>query len=218
MAEVLSLPKIGDPAPDFTAVTTHSPQMKFSEWQGGDWVVLFSHPADFTPVCTTELTGFAQRFDEFRALNAKLIGLSVDSVHSHLAWLENMKDKMGVELPYPLIADLDTKVAQLYGMIHPGASGTATIRAVFLIDPKRIVRAVIYYPMNVGRNMDEVLRVLKALQTADAFSCATPANWQPGQKVVVPAPKTVSEIAERRSHSDYEIRDFYLSLKDLPKS
>ncbi len=217
MAELLSLPKIGDPAPDFTAVTTQAPQMRFSEWQSGDWVVLFSHPADFTPVCTTELTAFARRYDEFRALSTKLIGLSVDSVHSHLAWLQNMKEKMGVELPYPLIADLDMKVSQLYGMIHSGASATATIRAVFFIDPKRIVRAIIYYPMNAGRNIDEVVRILTALQTADANACATPANWQPGDKVVVPAPKTVAEIAERMTHSEYEIRDFYLSLKDLPK-
>lgn len=217
MQEVLSLPKIGDPAPDFTAVTTHAPQMKFSEWQGQEWVVLFSHPADFTPVCTTELTAFARRSEEFRVLHTKLIGLSVDSVHSHLAWLQNMKEKMGVELPFPLIADLDMKVSQLYGMIHPGASATATIRAVFLIDPRRMVRAIIYYPMNAGRNIDEVLRILQALQTADANACATPANWQPGEKVVVPPPKTVAEVAERLGHAEYEIRDFYLSLKELPK-
>ncbi len=217
MSEVTTLPKIGDPAPDFTAVTTQAPQMRFSEWQAGDWVVLFSHPADFTPVCTTELMAFANRSQEFRALNTKLIGLSVDSVHSHLAWLQNIKEKMGVELPYPLIADLDMKVSQLYGMIHSGASATATIRAVFFIDPKRIVRAIIYYPMNAGRNIDEVVRVLTALQTADANACATPANWQPGDKVVVPPPKTVAEVAERLGNTTYEVRDFYLSLKDLPK-
>lgn len=215
MPEVMSLPKIGDPAPDFTAVTTQSTQMKFSEWQGEDWVILFSHPADFTPVCTTELTAFARRYDEFRGRQTKLIGLSVDSVHSHLAWLQNMKEKMHVEIPYPLIADLDMKVSQLYGMIHSGASATATVRAVFVIDPKRIVRAIIYYPMNAGRNIDEVMRILTALQTADANTCATPANWQPGEKVVVPPPKTVGDVAERLSHTEYEIRDFYLSLKDL---
>jgi peroxiredoxin (alkyl hydroperoxide reductase subunit C) len=217
MSESISLPKIGDPAPDFTAVTTQANSMKFSEWQGDDWVVLFSHPADFTPVCATELTGFASRYDEFRSIKTKLIGLSVDSIHSHLAWLQNMKEKMGVEIPYPLIADIDTKVSQLYGMIHPGASATATVRAVFVIDPMRVVRAIVYYPMNAGRNIEEILRIVKALQTADGQSCATPANWRPGDKVVVPPPKTVADVAERLSHQDYDIKDFYLSLKAAAK-
>ncbi|MBI3681893.1 MAG: peroxiredoxin [Acidobacteria bacterium] len=218
MPDVISLPKIGDPAPDFTAVTTQSQAMKFSEWQGDSWVVLFSHPADFTPVCTTELADFARRYDEFQQIGAKLVGISVDSVHSHLAWLQNIKERLGVEIPYPLIADVDTKVSQLYGMIHPGASATATVRAVFVIDPKRIVRAVIYYPMNAGRNIDEIMRITRALQTADSQACATPANWRPGDKVVVPPPKTVAEVQERLSHKDYDIKDFYLSLRDLPKS
>lgn len=217
MQEVYSLPKIGDPAPDFTAITTQSPAMKFSEWQGDDWVVLFSHPADFTPVCTTELTEFARRYDQFRAAKTKLLGISVDSIHSHLAWLQNMKEKLGVDIPYPLVADLDMKVAQLYGMIHPGASATATVRAVFIIDPKRVIRAIVYYPMNAGRNIEEIQRVLHALQTADTNACATPANWKPGEKVVVPPPKTVDEVNERLSHKEYDIKDFYLSLKDLPK-
>jgi len=153
MSETIQpMPKIGDLAPDFTAITTHSAAMQFSEWQEGKWVVLFSHPADFTPVCSTELTEFARRENEFAALNAKLIGLSVDSIHSHLAWIENLKQILGVEIPYPMIADLDMKVSRLYGMLHPGASATATVRAVFLIDPKRVVRALVYYPMNVGRS------------------------------------------------------------------
>jgi peroxiredoxin (alkyl hydroperoxide reductase subunit C) len=218
VADAISLPKIGDPAPDFTAITTQANAMKFSEWQGDDWVVLFSHPADFTPVCTTELTDFARRYDQFRAIGTKLIGISVDSVHSHLAWIQNMKEKMGVEIPYPLIADSDMKVSHQYGMIHPGASSTATVRAVFVIDPKRTIRAIIYYPMNAGRNIDEVMRIVTALQTADTKACATPANWRPGDKVVVPPPKTTTEVAERLSHTDYEIKDFYLSLKELPKS
>lgn len=217
-AATISLPKIGDPAPDFTAVTTQSNAMKFSEWQGDDWVVLFSHPADFTPVCTTELADFARRYDDFRAIRTKLIGISVDSVHAHLAWIQNMKEKLGVTIPYPLIADSDMKVAQLYGMIHPGASSTATVRAVFVIDPQRVIRAIIYYPMNAGRNIDEIYRIVTALQTADSQACATPANWRPGDKVVVPPPKTVAEVDERLSHKDYEIRDFYLSMKDLPKA
>lgn len=211
-----SIPKIGEQAPDFTAVTTHSQAMKFSEWQGDSWVVLFSHPADFTPVCTTELGEFARRHGEFAALNTKLIGLSVDSVHSHLAWIENMKTTVGVEVPYPLIADLDMKVASLYGMIHPGASSTATVRAVFVIDPKRIVRAMIYYPLSNGRNIEEILRLVQSLQTADGKACATPVNWKPGEKVIVPPPKTVAEVSERLSHKgkDHEVKDFYLSFRD----
>jgi peroxiredoxin (alkyl hydroperoxide reductase subunit C) len=192
--------------------------MKFSDWQGESWVVLFSHPADFTPVCSTELSEFARRAGDFAALNTKLIGLSVDSVHSHLAWLQNLKEKLGTEIPYPLIADLDTKVSQLYGMIHAGASATATVRAVFIIDPKHIIRALLYYPMNAGRNIDEIVRLVTALQTADQYSCACPVNWKPGDKVVVPPPKQVAEIQERLSHAgkDYEVRDFYLCLRDQP--
>ena len=166
------MPRIGDTAPDFTAATTQSPAMRFSEWQGDGWVVLFSHPADFTPVCSTELLEFARREDEFTAINTKLIGLSIDSIHSHLAWIENLKDKIGVEIKYPIIADLDTKVAQSYGMLHPGAAATATVRAVFFIDPKHIIRAIIYYPLNAGRNIDEVIRVVTAMQTADKYACA----------------------------------------------
>src|SRR4051812_607613 len=195
------MPRIGDTAPDFTAQTTHGP-LTFSEWQKGSWVILFSHPADFTPVCSTELSEFARRNEEFTRRNTKLIGLSIDSIHSHLAWRQNLKQILDVDIPYPLIADTSTDVAQKYGMLHPGASQTATVRAVFMIDPKRIVRALVYYPMNVGRNIDEVLRLLEALQTADQNACATPVNWEPGEKVVVPPPKTVAEVAERESHKD----------------
>lgn len=217
MVDPISLPRIGDPAPDFKAITTQSGELSFSEWQGQDWVVLFSHPADFTPVCTTELMEFARQHDKFKAKGVKLIGISVDSIHSHLAWLQNMKEKMGVTIPYPMIADTDMKVSLLYGMIHPGASATATVRAVFVIDPKRTVRALIYYPMNAGRNVDEVLRLVTALQTADKHACATPVNWREGEKVVVPPPKTVADVEERLSHTERDIKDFYLSLKDLPK-
>lgn len=219
MPEVVSMPKIGEPAPDFTAVTTQLPALRFSEWRGDSWVVLFSHPADFTPVCSTELTEFARRADEFAALNTKLIGLSVDSIHSHLAWMQNLKQILGVDIKYPVIADLDTRIAQLYGMIHPGASVTATVRTVFVIDPKGIIRAIVYYPLNVGRNVDEIKRVVEALQTVDNHACATPVNWRPGQPVVVPPPKTAAEVAERESHrgKDYDVKDFYLSLKEVPK-
>ncbi len=211
-----SLPRIGDSAPDFTAATTQSAAMRFSEWQGDSWVVLFSHPADFTPVCSTELAEFARRSDDFAALNAKLIGLSVDSIHSHLAWLQNLREKLGVEIPYPLIADIDTSVSQLYGMIHPGASATATVRAVFMIDPKRTIRALVYYPMNAGRNVEEILRVVQALQTADQYACALPVNWKPGDKVVVPPPKIVADVKERLGRTDYEVKDFYLCLREQP--
>ncbi len=217
MSETVSLPRIGDPAPDFQAATTFSSNFGFTVWQEQDWVVLFSHPADFTPVCTTELVEFARRNEEFRKRGVKLLGISVDSIHSHLAWLENIKQKMSVTIPFPMVADIDMRISHLYGMIHPGASTTATVRALFVIDPKRVIRALIYYPMNAGRNVDEVLRLVTALQTAEKFSCATPVNWKEGEKVIVPPPKTVEEVAERLSHPDREVKDFYLTLKD-PKA
>ena len=216
MTETLpgGIPRIGDVAPDFTQQSTHGP-ITFSTWQEGKWVLLFSHPADFTPVCSTELTEFARRSKEFDALGTKLIGLSIDSIHSHLAWRENLREKLDVEIGYPILADLDMSVAKLYGMLHPGASATATVRAVFVIDPKRVVRALIYYPMNVGRNIDEVKRLVTALQTADKNGCATPVNWVPGEKVIVPPPKTVEEVAERKANKTYERIDFYLNKKAL---
>ena len=215
MEEVTGLPRIGDRAPDFGAVTTHIPDFNFSAWQEQDWVVMFSHPADFTPVCTTEILEFARQYERFTARRIKLIGISVDSIHSHLAWLQNMKEKMGVVVPFPMIADNDMKISQLYGMIHPGASSTATVRAVFVIDPRRIIRALVYYPMNVGRNIEEILRLVTALQTTEQFSCATPVNWQEGEKVVVPPPKTVKDVEQRLSQSDVDHQDFYLTLKDI---
>lgn len=209
-----SIPRINDPAPDFDAITTQG-AIKFSEWQKDSWVLLFSHPADFTPVCSTELVELARRESDFQKLNTKLIGLSIDSIHSHLAWRENLKQIMGVAIPYPIIADLDMKVAQKYGMLHPGASATATVRAVFIIDPKHLVRALVYYPMNVGRNVDELLRLVQGLQCADKHSVACPVNWKPGDKVIVPPPKTVDDVAERAKHSEYERIDFYLNKKSL---
>ena len=209
--------RIGDRAPDFKAVSTMSGEMNFSEWQGQDWVVLFSHPADFTPVCTTELIEFARQYERFRSRGAKLIGVSVDSVHSHLAWLQNIKERMGVTIPYPVIADGNLRVSTLFGMIHPAASTTATVRAVFVIDPKRVIRALLYYPMNAGRNVDEILRLVTALQTADKHACATPANWQEGDKVMLLPPKTVAEVEDRLGRTEQDSKDFYLSLKELPK-
>ena len=211
--ETKGIPRIGDLAPDFTAPTTHG-EVKFSQWQGGDWTVLFSHPADFTPVCSTELAEFGKRFDEFKKRNTKLIGVSIDSIHSHLAWIQNLERILKIRLPYPLIADLSTKVAQLYGMIHPGESATVTVRALFVIDPNRVIRAIIYYPLNVGRNVNEVIRLLDALQTADKNAVACPVNWQPGEKVIVPPPKTEKEVDDRIK-ANYEKLDFYLCKKEL---
>ena len=208
------MPRIGDTAPDFRAVTTHG-ELTFSDWQNKNWVVLFSHPADFTPVCSTELTEFAKRSPEFAAMNAKLIGLSIDSIHSHLAWRENLKQILDADIEYPLIADIDMKVSKLYGMLHDSTSTTATVRDVFVIDPKRVVRALVYYPMSVGRNVDEILRLLTALQTTDQYACATPVNWKPGEKVIVPPPKNVNDVKERESHKEYERYDFYLNKKSL---
>ncbi|MCD6090580.1 MAG: peroxiredoxin, partial [Bacteroidales bacterium] len=157
--QIVKMPVIGDQAPDFTATTTKG-QIKFSDFAKDKWVVLFSHPADFTPVCTTEMTGFALRKGEFDALNTELMGLSIDSIHSHLAWVQNVREKTGVYFDFPIIADIDMKVSKLYGMLQPGESETAAVRAVFFIDPKKKIRLVMYYPLNVGRNMDEILRVL----------------------------------------------------------
>ncbi len=207
------IPRIGDTAPDFTVATTHG-EIRFSEWQGDSWAILFSHPADFTPVCTTELTEFARRSEEFAERNVKLIGLSVDSIHSHLAWTQNIKEKIGIQLPFPLIADLDGSVAEAYGMLHPGESATLTVRAVFLIDPIRTVRALVYYPLNAGRNISEVLRLVDALQTVDEHGVACPVDWKPGEKVIVPPPKTEKEVLERLN-SDFEKVDFYLMKKEI---
>lgn len=214
MSEERGLPRIGDHAPDFSAVTTQDTDFNFSRWQEQDWVVLFSHPAGFTPVCTTELIAFARIHDLFTQRKVKLIGLSVDSVHAHLAWVRNIQEKMNVDIQFPMIADADMKIAKLYGMIHPNASSTATVRAVFIIDPKRVIRALVYYPLNVGRNVDEILRLVTALQATHRFACATPANWQEGDKVVVPPPKTLQEVEQSLAKSEYDHQDFYLALKD----
>lgn len=213
IAKVHTMPRIGDSAPDFTAQTTQG-EITFSAWQGGDWVVLFSHPADFTPVCSTELAEFGKRNEEFKKRGAKLIGISVDSIHSHLAWLQNLNKILGVKIPYPMIADLTTNVAQKYGMIHPGESATVTVRALFVIDPKHVIRGIIYYPLNVGRNVDEVIRLLDALQTADKNGVACPVNWKVGEKVIVPPPKTEADVEERLK-GNYEKFDFYLMKKEL---
>ncbi len=211
-ASSAALPRINEAAPDFEAKSTQGP-LKLSDFKG-KWVVLFSHPADFTPVCTTEFVEFAKRSDKFKSRNAQLIGLSVDSVPAHIAWIRSIEHNFDVKIDFPVVADLDTRVAQKYGLIHPAASETSTVRAVFVIDDKSIVRALIYYPMTLGRDIDEVLRVVEALQTADGNACSTPANWKPGDKVIVPSPQTVAD-AETRLKSEYEVTDWYIAKKSL---
>jgi peroxiredoxin (alkyl hydroperoxide reductase subunit C) len=211
--EFFTMPRIGDQAPDFKAVTTQG-VMQFSDYIKGSWTILFSHPADFTPVCTTEMTGFALLEDDFTKMNTKLVGLSIDSIHSHLAWVNNVKEKMGILMRFPIIADIDMKVSKLYGMLQPGESETAAVRAVFFIDPNGKIRLIMYYPLNVGRNMDEIVRALQALQAADEHKVAMPLNWKPGEKAIVPPPKTIDEMEERLK-SSYEMIDFYLAKKDI---
>lgn len=212
--ELYSMPRIGDKAPDFEALTTTG-KMKFSDYEPGKWKILFSHPADFTPVCTTEMSGFAENQSVFDGLNSALVGLSIDSIHSHLAWVNNVREKTGVYFQFPIIADLDMKVSKLYGMLQPNESETAAVRAVFFIDPDHKIRLIMYYPLNVGRNMDEIIRALKALQFSDKNKVAIPLNWQPGDKVIVPPPKTLAEMDARIADNSIEKIDFYLAKKQL---
>lgn len=206
------LPRLGEKAPEFEAVTTQG-KLKLSDFQGS-WLILFSHPADFTPVCTTEFIGFAEIYEELQKRDVQLLGLSVDSVSSHIAWIRNIEEKFGIKIPFPVIADLDKKVSQLYGMIMPGESKTETSRCVFVIDPDGNLRAMIYYPLTTGRNMDEILRLVDALQTTDEHHVATPANWRPGEDVIVPPPST-QEAAEERLKKGYECKDWYFCKKKL---
>ena len=208
-----SMPRIGDVAPDFTSMTTFG-ELNFHEYIGDSWSVLFSHPADFTPVCTTEMSGFALDKDWFTERNTKLMGLSIDSIHAHIAWVNNVKKNTGVLFDFPIIADIDMSVSKLYGMLQPGESETAAVRAVFFIDPSKKIRLIMYYPLNVGRSMPEIKRVLEALQTSDTHKVAMPLNWTPGEQVIVPPPKTVEAMLEREA-SDYDMVDFYLAKKSL---
>jgi peroxiredoxin (alkyl hydroperoxide reductase subunit C) len=208
-----SLPRLGAPAPQFEAVTTLG-TLTLEDFKGS-WLVLFSHPADFTPVCTTEFAAFAKIHPQLRELNCELMGLSIDSVYSHIAWMRNIEEKLGQKITFPVIADLDRKVATLYGMVMPGESKTETSRCVFIIDDKQVLRAMIYYPLTTGRNMDEILRVIQALQTSDKHGVATPANWRPGDKVIVP-PANNLELAEQRTKDpNLECKDWYFCLKEI---
>lgn len=219
----VSMPRIGDAAPSFKAVTTQG-EINFPQDYSGSWVILFSHPADFTPVCTSEFMTFASMEDKFAKANCKLVGLSVDGLYSHIAWLRTIKEKIeykgmkNVEVMFPLIEDITMEVAKKYGMMMPGESSTKAVRAVFVIDPKGIVRTVLYYPLSLGRNFDEIYRIIIALQTADAFSIATPADWQPGDDVIVPTAGSCG-VAKQRMENKAEMKcyDWFFCTKKLDK-
>jgi len=220
---VVSMPRIGEKAPEFKAVTTQG-NINFPSDYSGSWVILFSHPADFTPVCTSEFMTFASMEKQFAEANCKLVGLSVDGLYSHIAWLRTIKEKIeykgmkDVEVKFPLIEDITMEVAKKYGMIQPGESNTKAVRAVFFIDPKGIIRAVIYYPLTMGRNFSELYRALLAMETADAFSIATPADWQPGDDVIVPTAGSCGVAKERMENKEeMHCYDWFFCTKKLPK-
>jgi peroxiredoxin (alkyl hydroperoxide reductase subunit C) len=211
--KITSLPRLGSPAPQFQAETTHG-TIKLEDFKG-TWLILFSHPADFTPVCTTEFIAFAQIHPKLREMNCELMGLSIDSVYSHIAWVRNIEEKFELKITFPVIADLNKEVASLYGMVMPGESKTETSRCVFIIDDKQIIRAMIYYPLTTGRNMEEILRTIQALQTTDKNGVATPANWRPGDKVIIPPPKSQEMAEERVKEKGAECKDWYFCMKEL---
>jgi peroxiredoxin (alkyl hydroperoxide reductase subunit C) len=222
-AIVAGMPRIGDPAPSFTAQSTQGP-INFPADYSGKWVIFFSHPADFTPVCTSEFMTFAKMADEFAAYNTDLVGLSVDGLYSHIAWLRTIKDKIkfrdmaDIEVMFPLVEDVSMEVARKYGMIMPGEDSTKAVRAVFVIDPKGIVRTVIYYPLSLGRNFAELRRVVKALQTADHFDVATPADWRPGDRVIVPPAGSCGTAKERMDGdvAGVECEDWFFCTREIP--
>ncbi|MGI6466230.1 MAG: peroxiredoxin [Sphaerochaetaceae bacterium] len=214
-----AMPLIGEPAPSFTAITTQG-NMNFPEDFKGKWVILFSHPADFTPVCTTEFMTFAKMHDEFRELNTELVGLSVDSLYAHIAWLRKIqelewKGMKNLEVQFPLIEDIKMDVAKAYGMIQPGQSNTQAVRAVFVIDPKGLIRTILYYPLSMGRNFDEIKRIILALQKADKDNVATPADWRPGDDTIVPTPGSCGTAKERMESKDKDIYclDWFMCFK-----
>jgi len=218
------MPLIGDAAPSFTAVTTQG-TIHFPEDYKGKWVILFSHPADFTPVCTTEFMTFASMADEFKALNTELVGLSVDSLYAHIAWLRKIQElewngKKNVEVKFPLIEDIRMEVANKYGMIQPGQSNTQAVRAVFVIDPQGKIRTILYYPLSTGRNFDEIKRIIQALQKADADKVATPADWRPGDDVIIPTPGSCGTAKERMEYKgdDQYCLDWFMCFKREKKA
>lgn len=218
-----SLPLIGDPAPAFKAVTTQG-EIDFPKQYEGSWVILFSHPADFTPVCTSEFITFASLEQKYAEANCKLVGLSVDGLYSHIAWLRTIKEKISykghqdIDVNFPLIEDITMKVAKLYGMIQPNEDSTKAVRAVFFIDPKGIIRAMIYYPLSLGRNFDELYRALIAMQTADAFDVATPADWRPGDDVIIgPAGSCGTAKNRMDGKEDMECQDWFFCSRKMEK-
>jgi len=208
------MPRIGEPAPSFTARSTQG-TIRLEDFKG-KWLVLFSHPADFTPVCTTEFVEFARRAPELEKTGVHLLGVSIDSVYSHIAWLRSIEALFDVKVPFPVIADIGMDVARKYGMVHPGASETATVRAVFVIGPEQTIRALVYYPLTTGRAVSEIVRLVQALQLNEKHSLATPEGWQPGQPCIVPPPATDVEAEQRLRETRYKVADWYLSRTDCP--
>jgi peroxiredoxin 2/4 len=224
MEQPFRLPLIGEKAPSFEAETTQG-IVHFPEDFSGKWLVFFSHPADFTPVCTTEFMTFATMQPDFEKLNCRLLGLSIDSTYSHIAWLRTIKEKIeykgmkNVEVMFPVISDLKMDISRAFGMLQPGASSTQAVRAVFIIDPQALVRAILYYPLSNGRNMEEVKRLLVAMQLSDREKIATPANWQPGDDVIVPPPGSCGSAKDRveTPAKDTKVLDWFMTLKKMPQ-
>jgi peroxiredoxin 2/4 len=223
MEQNMVMPRINEKAPSFKAVTTQG-EINFPDQYAGSWVILFSHPADFTPVCSSEFMTFASQAEKFDKVNCKLVGLSVDGLYSHIAWLRTLKEKIeykgmkDVEVQFPLIEDITMEVAKKYGMIQPGESSTKAVRAVFVIDPKGVIRTILYYPLSLGRNFDEIYRIVVGLETADAFSVALPADWQPGDDVIVPTAGSCGVAKERMSgKEDIKCYDWFFCTKKLDK-
>jgi len=220
--EVIAMPRINERAPEFKAVTTQG-EIHFPNDYEGSWTILFSHPADFTPVCTSEFMTFANLEDKFAEANCKLVGLSVDGLYSHIAWLRTIKEKIeykgmkDIEVKFPLIEDITMNVAKKYGMIQPGESDTKAVRAVFFVDPKGMIRAMIYYPLSLGRNFDELYRALIAMQTADEFGIATPADWEPGDDVIIGPAGSCGTAKERMEDSEIDCKDWFFCTKKLDK-
>ena len=224
MDQTVAMPRIGDTAPEFKAVTTQG-DINFPADYKGSWVILFSHPADFTPVCTSEFMTFAKMEDQFQEAGCKLIGLSIDGLYSHIAWLRTIKDKIeykgmkNMEVLFPLIEDITMNVAKKYGMIQPGESSTQAVRAVFMIDPKGKIRAIIYYPLSLGRNFDELYRALIALKAADEFGIATPADWRPGDDVIISPAGSCNKAKDRMEGKEegLDCKDWFFCTKKMDK-
>lgn len=217
------MPRIGDKAPEFEAVTTQGP-IRFPTDYAGKWIILFSHPSDFTPVCTSEFLMFGQMAPRFEALGCQLVGLSVGSILSHIAWLRAIHERIEykgmkrIDIRFPLVADLSGDIARLYGMIHPGVNTTTAVRTLFIIDPEGTIRATICYPPALGRNFDEILRALIGLQTIDRYQIALPADWQPGEAVIAPAPDTMEAVARNMERTEQGIHcyDWFFCMQRLP--